>query len=57
MCCVVRVARGALRVIAVLAGQGQLQAPAGTVLPQSRGHPEALFECLNVTNQQGINGI
>ena len=34
-CCKV----GTLRVIAVLAGLGRLPAPAGTVLPQSRGPP------------------
>ena len=34
-CCKV----GTLRVVAVLAGQERLSAPAGTLLPQSRGPP------------------
>ena len=33
---------GTLRVTAVLAGQGRLQATAGTLLPQSRGPPWCL---------------
>ena len=31
--------QGRLHITAVLAGQGRLPAPAGTVLPQSRGPP------------------